>query len=714
MMTRIKLVGNALASLVNAERAQGMLSGIMQRGEPPRRGTKELMAAYRQMPWLRGATSKVARSVASVQWKLYAVRNSRTGRAVRYPKAQRGDVLARRRHLKMLAEGKAEKELELEEITDHPLLDMLDAGNMMMTGVTAKQVTQTHLDLKGEAYWLKERDGLGVPMAYWPLPPHWVQTTPTPADPYFYIAQGAFQEKIPITEIVWFVDPDPENPYGRGVGAAESLSDELETDEYAAKHTKAWFYNSARPDLLITGKDLTKDQAQRLEQQWLAKHQSFWKRFRPHFTNADVQVHELSQSFESMQLVELRRFERDTVIQVYGVPPEIMGIVQDSNRATIEAAKYIYTEHVIVPRLELLRDQLQERLVPDFDERLILDYESPVPEDREYNLAVAKAAPWSLLVDEWREMGGKAPLPDNKGKVFPVPYTITFAEELDGADPFGLTPDTDPDPDDKAQATPRRKVLSKGDIDSVLQVVDMETLRSAILPLYRQLIAEWGQDTLDELDLDMTFDSSLPRVGEFVRRRDVLIKGMNDVTIRRLRQHLAEGVDEGESVAQLIKRVSQVFGEAKGPRAEAIARTETMASANWAQMEGFRQSGVVEKKEWLSTRDGRTRDAHAAMDGQVRVLEKPFDAPTGEQAQQPGGFGVAELDIQCRCTVVAVLVRDDGKSHLDTEEKRAAHWKRFDARLRRDERKFGSAVKRAFQKQQNAVNAELRRLGEEN
>lgn len=699
-----------------------MLSRVTQQGEPPRRGTRELMQAYRKMPWLRGAVNKVSRSVASTQWKLYAVRNARTGKAVHYPKAQRGDALSRRRHIRLLAEGKSADGLELQEIVDHPLLDMLDAGNMMLTGMTARQVTQMHLDIKGEGYWLKERNGLGVPIAFWPLPPHWIKGIPTPVKPYFELSEGAFRDEVPITEIVWFVDPDPENPYGRGVGTAESLSDELETDEYAAKHTKSWFYNSARPDLLITGQGMTQDQARRLEREWLAKHQSFWNRWRPHFTNAEVRVHELSQTFESMQLVDLRQFERDTIIQVYGVPPEIMGIISDSNRATIEAAKFIYSEHVIVPRLELLRDQMQERLIPDFDDRLILDYESPVPEDREHNLAVARAAPWAFEVDEWREMAGKPPLEDEKGRVFPRPFTVTFTDDLSddvsyryGYD-FDPGPDFETDPpegdDDKAQLASGRKDITEGDIERILRALDLETLRGTILPLYRSLIAEWGQDALDDLGLDISFNDALPRVGRYIRQRDVRIKGMNEFTMKRLRRHLAEGVDAGESVAQLMKRVSEVFAEAKGPRSETIARTEVLGGANWAQMEAFRQSGAVEEKEWLSTRDGRTRDSHADMDGQMRVLEQPFDSPEGYQAQQPGGFGVAEEDINCRCAVVAVLKGSDGKSHLDTEEKRLAHWKRFDAAARRDERTFNIALKRAFQAQQNAVSAELRRLGD--
>jgi hypothetical protein len=125
-----------------------------------------------------------------------------------------------------------------------------------------------------------------------------------------------------------------------------------------------------------------------------------------------------------MQLVELRRFERDIAIQVFGMSPEMLGVVESSNRATIEAAEFLYTKWLIGPRLEYLRLVLQQFLIDEYDEKLILGYESPVAEDREYQLRAAETAPWSRTVNEWRELQSLPLLPPERGDVLMIPNTV--------------------------------------------------------------------------------------------------------------------------------------------------------------------------------------------------------------------------------------------------------------------------------------------------
>ena len=98
-----------------------------------------------------------------------------------------------------------------------------------------------------------ERNALGTPIALWPVPPSWVRRTPNAKHP-FYTIHGMYGAglassdiDIPASEVLYFKDPDPANPYGRGSGIAKSLNDEIEIDDYASKHLKAFFYNRAKP-----------------------------------------------------------------------------------------------------------------------------------------------------------------------------------------------------------------------------------------------------------------------------------------------------------------------------------------------------------------------------------------------------------------------------------------------------------------------------------
>ena len=75
-------------------------------------------------------------------------------------------------------------------------------------------------------------------------------------------------------------------------------------------------------------------------------------------------------------------------------------------------------------------------------------------------------------------------------------------------------------------------------------------------------------------------------------------------------------------------------------------------------------SEYLEVKEWCSAEDGDVRDAHRKLDGKVIPATEAFEID-GKKAQCPGGFGVAELDINCRCFLKYALVKreDFEKKH---------------------------------------------------
>lgn len=265
-----------------------LLAGVIQAGgQPPTRGTREQLLGFSQMPWLHAVVSRISADVASTEWLLYVKRRQGgkyvlpSGKAVLDAHVRRLQRAPRELRAKMV---KAAVEAgDLEPLPSHPLLDLLHGFNTFHTGLAARRVTQQHLDLVGEAFWLLERDRRGMPIALWPIAPSWILGTPTVSRPVFRVSFRGWQGEIPATEIIWFCDLDPANPYGRGVGTAQALADELETDEYAAKHVKAYFYNRARPDLIVSPKladgeaGMQESEVQRLEEGWVSRSSGFWR-----------------------------------------------------------------------------------------------------------------------------------------------------------------------------------------------------------------------------------------------------------------------------------------------------------------------------------------------------------------------------------------------------------------------------------------------------
>jgi hypothetical protein len=61
-------------------------------------------------------------------------------------------------------------------------------------------------------------------------------------------------------------------------------------------------------------------------------------------------------------------------------------------------------------------------------------------------LEAAKAAPWALKMDEWREMAGQAPLENDEGQVYAVPINITFTRDIGGEADLALEQAQNPQP----------------------------------------------------------------------------------------------------------------------------------------------------------------------------------------------------------------------------------------------------------------------------
>lgn len=139
------------------------------------------------------------------------------------------------------------------------------------------------------------------------------------------------------------------------------------------------------------------------------------------------------------------------------------------------------------------------------------------------------------------------------------------------------------------------------------------------------------------------------------------VAGIDDHTKHRLQQHLSVGVQAGEGIHDLMKRVDSLYLDDIIPnRSEVIARTESLNAARAASFNAVRAAGYSKRvvKSWLHSGDDRVRSTHLAAGSQVDVpFEEPFiveNPSTGamEAMLFPGdgsmGAGAANI-IQCRC-----------------------------------------------------------------
>lgn len=680
----------AFGSDVFSELVTGNLAG-----RSARLGSAELLKAYSTSPWLRAAVNKCAADVASLTW--YVCAPTKDGSAQQDRRLQLSRSYIDRE--KILAEYKAGDQLKT--YPNHPILNLLNGGdNPYFQGFSVMELTEIFLDLVGETAWLLDRNTRNMPTTSYPIPPTWVSDLPTPSRPVYVINGPTGRREVPAEDVIWFYHPDPVNPYSRGTGIGQVLGDEIETDENAAKHTKIWFKNRALPDVLVTGEfDATEKKV--MEQTWLNRLQGVAKAWLPFFLNRKVTVEKLSQTFENMQLVDLRKSERDIITQIYGVPPEVFGIIENANRATIDAADYLMKRYVTQPRAEFLRSVLQRVAMPQFDKRLVLNYINPVQEDREYELKVLQQFPWAAQLDEIRRRGGLPALGGETGKVHVISFGNQVVSELKPEPEFSGTADT---ATLAARASRRKGVtkasLSDKDIDKLVRAVRAQPLITRGSKVVKTTVQTFGQRAIDELSLGISFNMRDEEVTEFLANwgGDKITGEVNATTRQALKDTLAEGVDAGETTDQIAARIADVFDDAEGPRSYVIARTEIAQSSNFGAWAALDQGGV-EEKEWLSTQDDVVRDTHVELDGQRVGVNAEFVSPSGARALYPGGFGVAAEDIQCRCGVLAVIPEASSSSA------RVQRWKALEADRRPYERQMRRAMRSGFAVQRAEVMA---------
>lgn len=118
---------------------------------------------------------------------------------------------------------------------------------------------------------------------------------------------------------------------------------------------------------------------------------------------------------------------------------------------------------------------------------------------------------------------------------------------------------------------------------------------------------------------------------------------------KSIAQEISRGIASSLSYADIARNISSV-SKAPLSRAKTIARTEghriQQTSSRDAQY-AAKKKGADVLKQWDAALDGRTRDSHARVDGEIRELDEKFS--NGLMFPGDPSGGAAEV-VNCRCT----------------------------------------------------------------
>lgn len=577
-------------------------------------------------------------------------------------------------------------------IDSHPFYDLLQHVNPDITGFMLKELISTYLDLTGECYILIVKDKLGIPREFYFLRPD--KVNPVIKDSvinHFKYRKDIGREIIYNREdILYFRYPNPIDPY-RGASPIQRKAYAYDTDLYNTIYQLNIFRNGAHlKGVLETETNLDEGQAKRYLNLFEETYGGTANAHKTGILVGGMQYKNIGISNKDMEFMLLANWTMRQLASAYHTPPQKLSHPEQTNLANMKALDVSWNRECIMTRCIRIAEVINTFLIPLYKaEGVYCKFDNPVPEDeefllkkREINLKTYVISPNEARKEDGLDPAKWGKVPLGPMSIMPISYNSNsetkpkkiidkisngklseeFKEEywkvfvkrvtpLENEFKRGMVRLFQEQELEALRALRKKKsIIEKDVVDDVLRIThdekELAKFAKFTIPRITEVVKISGTSAYAELGVEGSFDVTNPKVIKWIKKRSgELIKGISDTTKEALKKTLAEGVEAGESIPNLAERVSSVYSDAKGFRAERIARTETIAGSNEGALQAYDQSGVVGEKEWLTALDEFICEECAGLNGEIIELHESFS----------GGYGCPPAHPNCRCTVLPVI-----------------------------------------------------------
>lgn len=520
-------------------------------------------------------------------------------------------------------------------------------------------------------------------------------------------------------EILHFKMPNPENAY-RGKGPVQAGKVYIETENHSSKWKLFSVYNSGRPSGIVQiGGQMNNDQFKIFKKEFNSQINGVENTGKTLFIKGadSLKYEKLSMDLNEVALRALRDLSLEDIMIMFRANKTILGISDDVNRANADANREVFIQNLIIPELDRFVEHIDAFFIDTFSEDVTLTYKNPrTKTDKEIDETIKNNLYKCMTVNEARALKGLEPDPSPGANKLYIPVNLvplntedTPPEDNNKAlkkkvvEPVKKkedeTPKASPNVIARAenfrtqlynvQAAWEKKVeglivdefttqqkeivnhvkslkgngLKKKELEEWLFDVNKANNRivGSLTPALLELVIEQAKLALDLADDNETEFRITDEIKRYINERlNKMADGTNNLTIEKLKESLSEGILNGESVNKLIKRVEEIYTQAKGVRAEMIARTETIAASNAGAEEAYRQSPVVTYKEWFA--NPGACEFCVSLNGKVVGISTDFlklgDAVTSESGATYNvdyeDVGHPPLHPDCRCTILPV------------------------------------------------------------
>lgn len=581
---------------------------------------------------------------------------------------------------------------------EHPLTKLLARPNPEYSGQDLMEVTVAHLLLCGNALWqpLPTPDTRIVPpVELWPCQPDMIQPIPSRdrslwLDGWQYRDPEGRISTLPRQAFIHLMRFNPANPYW-GVGDLQAAARTIDADNEAQDTQKVSMQNRGMPDGVFSSDVIqTQEQHEEAVRQVRELYLQKGNRRAPWVLGGSMKWQQLSMTPVEMDFIASRTQNRRDIAAAFGIDPWWVGDREHSSYNNVAEARRSLYEDTVLPLLDDITAMVTLRLVPLYQQdNLAIAYDTSglAAMRNDYGLRVEQASRLFAMGVPVSQISERLDL---------------GLEEFAGWDnsymPFSLSPvgRTQPEPPKARMAalslTEEQKALHWKLADRKRTAwVRMATAK--VKPLYEELGHELAASIRAEKRRKASAENDLVEIawrvtGGEAKRWEAYIATLGFATIEEfggevaralggtfnpqaaavrswLAEHAAqqvesilgtqrdeaarlirEGVEAHLSNQRIAQSLQQFYTERAEFMAERVARTETTMAAGYGQHEAALASGATWHM-WLSTRDDRTRDEHAGIDGETVSLGARYSNGMMYPGDPAGG---PEQVINCRCT----------------------------------------------------------------
>jgi len=257
----------------------------------------------------------------------------------------------------------------------HPLKMLLDYPNPSYDFSMMVRQWLYHLDLGGDAFSTKVRNGAGKTVEVWPLFPDYMEILPgrdRMIAAYRYRKQMVSRD-IPSDDIIHLKYANPGDMY-YGLSPLHAAARAVDIDEEAEKWQKISLQNMAVPPggFMMEG-EVTQEQYEMTRK--IIKEQSGPEHAREPWVMANGKWQNMAQTSVEMDFINSRKMTREEICSAYSVPPPLVGIYENATLANIETARQILWREGLIPALDEIQGQLNLQLASEYgtDVRIVYD-----------------------------------------------------------------------------------------------------------------------------------------------------------------------------------------------------------------------------------------------------------------------------------------------------------------------------------------------------